>query len=175
MKNFIPPSKKPEIILGIDPGSQITGYALISFHENKMNAIDFGCIKPKSKKLSERYRHIFEALSELCEKHQPTAVSVEDQYVHKNAQSALKLGMAKGACIIAASLKKIPVFTYTPKVAKKSVVGSGNASKTQVQMMCKHILALSHLPEPEDASDALALAICHIHTLRLSHHQGHEI
>jgi crossover junction endodeoxyribonuclease RuvC len=167
--------KTPIIILGIDPGTIVTGYGIISLAHNKITAIDFGCIRPKKTKLSLRYRYIFEGICELCDLHQPTSISIEKQYVNKNVQSALTLGMAKGACLIAASLREIPVFEYAPSVAKKALVGKGNASKRQIQSMCKHLLSLSQMPEPEDAADALSLALCHIHTLNLPHIQHKEI
>lgn len=155
-----------KIILGIDPGTIVTGYGIISLLGSKIKALDFGCIRPKSKKLSFRYRYIFEGLLELCEKYLPTAVAVEEQFVQKNVNSALKLGMAKGACLIAATLKDIPVYGYLPSQAKSALVGSGKASKEQVQSMCRHLLSLPNNPEPQDAADALAIAICHAHTLR---------
>lgn len=166
---------KEEIFLGIDPGSLITGYGVVSLKQKKMQAIDFGCIRPKTKKLSLRYRYIFEGLLELFDRYQPVAIAVESQFVQKNVKSALKLGMAKGACVIAASLRNIPIFEYAPTRAKCSVVGYGRASKAQVQAMVKNLLSLPKIPEPEDAADALALAICHIHSLNLNTHMSSEI
>jgi crossover junction endodeoxyribonuclease RuvC len=101
------------------------------------------------------------------EKYQPEAVAVETQFVYKNVQSALKLGMARGAVIIAAARRGIAVFEYAPRKAKQAVVGNGGASKFQVQKMVQMQLKLSQLPEPADAADALALALCHAHTRRL--------
>lgn len=167
--------KEKEIILGIDPGTVVTGYGIVAISNNKLTALDFGCIRPKAKKLSLRYRYIFEGLLELCDKYLPTAVAVEEQFIHKNVKSALKLGMAKGACIIAASLREIPIFSYAPSQAKCALVGNGRASKAQVQAMCKHVLSLHQNPEPEDAADALALAICHINTMRAPNNTHCEI
>lgn len=158
-----------ELVLGIDPGSLVTGYGLVSFEKNQLVAIDFGCIRPKEKKLSYRYHAIFEGLSELCEKYQPTAIAIEEQYMHKNVLSALKLGGAKAACMIVAAKYEIKIFGYNPSRAKKALVGTGRASKFQVQSMIKHQLKLNLLPEPEDAADALALAVCHINTARFPH------
>ena len=150
------------IILGIDPGTRITGYGLIRVHNRNFEPIDFGCIRPPPKgKIEERYLIIFEGIDHLLTQHHPEAVAVETQFVHKNVQSALKLGMARGAVILAAARRGIPVFEYAPRKAKLAVVGRGSASKSQVQQMIQMQLKLKSLPEPEDAADALALALCH--------------
>lgn len=149
-------------ILGVDPGTRITGYGLISVRENHYAPLDYGCIRPPPDyKLSERYLVIFDGIEALIERHQPCALVVETQYVHKNVQSALKLGMARGVVMVAAKRRGLPVFEYAPSEAKRSVVGNGRASKAQVQAMVQRLLKLSSLPHPEDAADALALAICH--------------
>jgi crossover junction endodeoxyribonuclease RuvC len=154
-----------EIILGIDPGTRITGYGLLT---SKMEPIDFGCIKPPPNlALSERYKILFDAVETLIEKHRPAAVAVESQFVLKNAQSAIKLGMAKGMVLLASARKNIPVYEFAPKKAKLAVVGMGQASKSQVQKMIQSLLRLPNLPTPEDAADALALAICCIRNKRL--------
>ena len=152
------------IILGIDPGTRVTGYGIL---RTPMEPIDFGCIRPPLNALLEtRYKIIFEGIEALIEKHKVEAVAVESQFVMKNVQSALKLGMAKGMAFLAAARAKIPVYEYTPKKAKLAVVGTGQASKLQVQRMIQTLLKLPNLPEPEDAADALALAICCSHNLR---------
>lgn len=152
------------IILGVDPGTRITGYGLIAMQDRSYFPLDYGCIRPPADfKLSERYLVIFDSIEELIERYRPAALVVETQYVHKNINSALKLGMARGTAIIAAKRKKIPVFEYAPAEAKRAVAGNGRASKLQVQNMVKHLLKLSSLPQPEDAADALALALCHAH------------
>jgi crossover junction endodeoxyribonuclease RuvC len=156
-------------ILGIDPGTSITGYGVIAYHPNQADVIDFGCIRPPSKrKLSERYLIIYEGLSEMMDRYKPTAVAIETQFVAKNPQSAIKLGMARGMAVLAATQRSIAVYEYAPKRAKQAVVGHGSASKSQVQIMIQRLLRLSHLPEPEDAADALALALCHGHTLNIT-------
>ena len=153
-----------KIILGIDPGTRITGYGII---DSEKNAIDYGCIKPPPKMaLPDRYKIIFESLEALIIKYQPDAIAVESQFVLKNPQSAIKLGMAKGMAYLAAARKSIPIYEYAPKTAKLAVVGSGSASKNQVQKMIQVLLRLPQLPEPEDAADALALAICCVHQMR---------
>lgn len=152
-----------KIILGIDPGTRVTGYGVIAINEKReFSAIDYGCIRPPaSKPLTVRYRIIFEGIETLLDAYSPEAVSVETQFIQKNPQSGIKLGMARGVAVLAASLREIPIFEYSPSRAKQAVVGSGRASKVQVQAMVKRLLSLSVLPEPEDAADALALAICH--------------
>lgn len=153
---------KEERILGIDPGSRVTGFGLIKKEKASFSAIDFGCIKPPAKlDIAYRYLVIFEAIENLIIQYQPTALALETQFVYKNAQSALKLGMAKGAAMIAGAKHEIPIFEYAPKKAKLAVVGSGSASKHQVQKMMQLLLNLSKPPKPEDAADALALALCH--------------
>jgi len=150
------------IILGIDPGTIVSGYGVIKQLELGYEAIDYGCIKPPPKyKISERYLIIFNSIDTLLEKYKPDCIVVETQYVKKNVQVAIKLGMARGAVIIAAARRKIAIFEYAPSKAKMAVVGNGQASKRQVQGMVQRLLNLSCIPEPEDAADALALAICH--------------
>lgn len=151
-------------ILGIDPGTCITGYGIIRCCHGKMTPIDFGCIRPpKQASLHQRYLIIYNAIEDLIKQYQPTALAIENQFMHKNAQSALKLGMAKGISMIFALKEGIEVFEYAPKEAKLAVTGSGSASKEKVQQMIKLVLNLKIAPSPEDAADALALAICHYH------------
>lgn len=167
-KKFSPshPDNK-KIILGLDPGTRITGYGLIALHPQGMEPLDFGCIRPPATlSLPERYQILFEGVEALLDRFAPHAVAVESQFVLKNPQSAIKLGMAKGMILLAAARRKIQIFEYAPRKAKLAVVGSGGASKAQVQRMIANLLRLPILPEPEDAADALALAICHAHNMR---------
>ncbi len=157
--------KEEVIILGVDPGTLVTGYGIIRQTDQYWEPLDFGCICPPRKlKTHERYLIIFEGIDLLIEKYKPQALSVETQFVYKNVQSALKLGMARGAVMIAAARRGVEVFEYAPTKAKLAVVGNGAASKYQVQRMVQMQLKLSSVPEPEDAADALALALCHAHT-----------
>lgn len=158
----------PQIIMGIDPGTRVTGYGIIK-NSTIIEAIDYGCIKPPSNlPLEERYLIIHNAIETLIEKFCPSAIVVETQFVKKNVQSAMKLGMARGIIILSATKRKIPKFEYAPKKAKLAVVGNGQASKFQVQKMVQMILKLPMPPTPEDAADALALAICHAHNIKLN-------
>jgi len=155
------------IILGVDPGTVVTGYGVIEVIGNNYRAIDYGCIRPPpGLKLTDRYLIIFNALEELMEKYCPQVLSIETQYMQKNVQSAIKLGMARGIAIIAAKRRGMAIYEYTPTKAKKAVVGNGQASKQQVQGMVKALLKLSVVPTPEDAADALALAICHAQSMQ---------
>lgn len=155
-------SKPPIKILGIDPGTRITGYGVVESQNSRLQVLDYGCIRPPhDAALSMRYRIIYDGLCELLDKFKPDAVSVESQFMRENFQSAIKLGMAKGMVLLAASQRNIGIFEYSPSKAKQAVVGNGRASKAQVQAMIKRLLSLSAIPEPADAADALALAICH--------------
>lgn len=155
--------KEPNtIIFGVDPGTAVTGYGIILVSGSNYQALDYGCIRPPLPlKLSDRYLIIFESLEQLLEKYRPNALAVETQFVQHNVQSAMKIGMARGIAIVAAKKKGIPVFEYTPMRAKRAVVGNGKASKEQVQSMVQKLLRLAEKPRPQDASDALSLAICH--------------
>lgn len=158
-------NNRPELFFGVDPGTKITGYGIVKVVGHQYEAVDYGCIRPPASfNLSDRYLIISNGIEALLDKYQPSAVVVETQYVHKNIQSAIKLGMARGIIIVAARKKGIAVFEYAPTKAKLAVVGKGSASKSQVQKMVQGLLNLSELPTPEDASDALALAICHAQT-----------
>ena len=135
------------IILGIDPGTRITGYGLIRLNGSLIEPLDFGCIKPPpTLPLEQRYRILFDGVEALIERFSPTAIAVESQFVLKNVQSALKLGMAKGMVLLAAARKNIEVAEYTPTKAKLAVVGNGGASKSQVQHMIAALLHLQKLP-----------------------------
>jgi len=150
------------IILGVDPGTVITGYGIIKKKENNLTALDYGCIRPPIKKeLRNRYWIIFQGLEHLIEKYKPDAICVETQFVKKNVQVAMKLGMARAIVLLLSAKYGIDLFEYAPKKAKLAVVGHGSASKIQVQNMTKVILGLKKIPTPEDAADALSLAICH--------------
>ncbi|QXE89083.1 crossover junction endodeoxyribonuclease RuvC [Geomonas subterranea] len=152
------------IILGIDPGSRKTGYGLISKQGNRLIHIDNGAIFTQSAKdFPQRLEKIFTGLSAIIAEFQPEVVAVENVFLAKNAMSALKLGQARGAAIVAAVNVGLPVHEYTAMQVKQAVVGTGRAEKTQVQQMIKALLNLPEVAQ-EDASDALAVAICHAHS-----------
>ncbi len=158
--------KKSTIILGVDPGTRITGYGILRVQGNMHEALDFGCIRPPyNLELSKRYFIIFDSLEKIIQKYKPDYIAVETQFVQKNIQSAMKLGMARGCAIIAAEKNNVPIYEYAPRAAKLAVVGKGSASKQQVQSMLKMLLNVKLDKIPEDAADALALAICHANKL----------
>ena len=151
-------------IIGVDPGTMVTGWGIILVTGNRYQLIECGTIHPKVKDVPEqKYLTIFEELSAVIEKHTPDVLSVETQFVGENVQSAIKLGMARGMAYLAAAKRGIPVFEYAPTKAKQAVTGKGNAPKAVVLKMVKLLLGLKELNVLEDASDALALAITHAH------------
>ncbi|MDZ7751484.1 MAG: crossover junction endodeoxyribonuclease RuvC [Gammaproteobacteria bacterium] len=150
-------------ILGIDPGSRITGYGIIDVHKGGNGYVASGCIRTAVTDMPRRLLLIHEGLETVLARYQPDATAIEQIYVHRNAGSALKLGQARGGAILTAMLHQQPVFEYSPSQIKQAVVGSGRASKEQVQHMVRHLLGLSEAPQ-EDAADALAVALCHGNT-----------
>lgn len=165
-----------QIIIGVDPGTIKTGYGIIEVLGSNFKVVDFGCIVPPSfEKLSRRYLIIFNALEELLQRYKPLVLAVETQYVAKNVQSALKLGQARGLAIVAAQRMNIPIYEYSPTKAKKAVAGTGSASKEQVQAMVKMLLQLHTGTLSYDATDALAIALCHAHHLKYNTIGGKEI
>jgi crossover junction endodeoxyribonuclease RuvC len=152
------------IILGIDPGSRATGYGLIKFEGNRLHHIDNGVIRPPAKAdLAQRLLHIYQELQTVINQFHPDCSAIEQVFMGKNAQSALKLGQARGVAMLSAAAAKLDVAEYSPLQIKSAVVGYGRASKSQVQQMIKALLKLPEIAQ-EDASDALAVAICHAHT-----------
>lgn len=151
------------IILGIDPGSRITGYGVIKQVGSKFEYLGSGCIRVQGNKLASRLQQIYNGVSEIITQFQPTAFAIEQVFMAKNPDSALKLGQARGAAIVAATNQSLPVAEYSARQIKQSVVGKGSAEKTQVQHMVTYLLKLPATPQA-DAADALAVALCHSHT-----------
>jgi len=155
--------KRSVKILGIDPGSRITGYGVIETGKRVLSSLGYGQITPpKNAVLSECLQAIYDDLTMLVERVRPDAIAIEDVFYGKNVRSLIKQGHVRGVVILAGSRRKIPMFEYTPLEIKKAVVGYGLAEKGQVQMMVKAILRLPDRPSA-DAADALAIAICHAH------------
>lgn len=151
------------LILGIDPGSRITGYGLVVMERNRGRHLASGTVTVGELPFDARLRAIFEGLTALIREHRPDEVAIEKVFMNRNADSALKLGQARGAAIVAAALCDLPVHEYSPNEIKLAVVGRGHAAKEQVQHMIKALLALEVAPSA-DAADALAVALCHGHT-----------
>lgn len=150
-------------ILAIDPGSRITGFGVIDVKGQVITYVDSGCIRLPDVCLSERLKHIYTGVAELLTQHQPDEFAIEEVFLAKNANSALKLGQARGAAIVSAAMFGLSVAEYAAKRVKQSVVGSGSADKKQVQHMVQILLKLTSPPQA-DAADALAIAMCHAHT-----------
>jgi crossover junction endodeoxyribonuclease RuvC len=153
------PSK---IILGIDPGTLVMGYGLITIKGNQVSLLELGVLKPgKVKDSYKRLQLIFNTVSGLITKYQPTDFAIEAPFFGKNVQSMLKLGRAQGVAIAAAMRHGLEVTEYSPKKVKQSVTGNGNADKVQVMKMLQSILTFKETPKLLDATDALAVALCH--------------
>lgn len=154
------------IILGIDPGSRVTGFGIIEkINRTTIRYVSSGCIRITSTVLSEKLYTIFDGISQLMQQYKPAEVGVESIFMQRNVMSALKLGQARGAAIAAVAHYAADVFEYSPRQVKQSVVGYGAAEKTQVQDMVCRLLQLAASPQA-DAADALAVALCHAHTQR---------
>jgi crossover junction endodeoxyribonuclease RuvC len=155
-------------VLGIDPGTLTSGYGIVAEEDHKLFHVASGGISPSAKQpFPKRLKKIYEELVKVIDQYRPHVIVVEDLFVSKNIKSALKLGHARGVAILAAMNAGVPVFEYSPLEVKQAVVGNGKAEKKQVQLMVKILLELTKVPHPADAADALAAAICHIHSSRM--------
>ncbi|TNE83672.1 MAG: crossover junction endodeoxyribonuclease RuvC [Gammaproteobacteria bacterium] len=150
------------IILGVDPGSRITGYGIIRAEGRQIEYIDSGCIRVGDKPMAERLQTIFHSLATLIGEFRPEEFAIEQVFMARNPDSALKLGQARGAAIVSAANSGLAVFEYSARQVKQAVVGTGGAEKSQVQHMVQALLGLSRKPQA-DAADALAIALCHAH------------
>ncbi len=158
----MPLQKKTNIILGIDPGTIIMGYGLVKVDGNKISLLEMGVLQPgKIKDGYQKLQLIFNTVSGLITKYQPDTFAIEAPFFGKNVQSMLKLGRAQGVAIAAAMRHGLDVTEYSPKKVKQSVTGNGNAAKEQVMKMLQHILGFTEEPKHFDATDALAVAVCH--------------
>lgn len=150
-------------ILGIDPGSRITGFGVIESDGRQSRFVASGCVRTGGDDFPQRLGDIFRGIDEVLTEHRPQQVAVEQVFMAKNAGSALKLGQARGAAIVAAARAELPVFEYTPRAVKQALVGNGGADKEQVQHMIRILLGLQQ-KMGLDESDALAIALCHAHS-----------
>lgn len=158
----------PVPVLGIDPGTATTGYGVVHVRAGRLEALDYGVIRtPKSLPLPERLLTIHEALGELIRRWRPEALAVEELFFNRNVRSALAVGQARGVVLLTAAGAGVPVSEYTPPQVKDAVTGYGRADKAQIQAMVKSLLGLSEPPRPDDAADALAVAICCLHSGRI--------
>ncbi|VVQ03329.1 Crossover junction endodeoxyribonuclease RuvC [Pseudomonas fluorescens] len=151
------------LILGIDPGSRITGYGVVRDTGRGCEYVASGCIRTGGGELHERLQIVYRGVREIIQTYGPVTMGIEKVFMARNADSALKLGQARGAAIVAGAEENLEIAEYTATQVKQAVVGTGAANKEQVQMMVMHMLKLTSKPQI-DASDALAIAICHAHT-----------
>jgi crossover junction endodeoxyribonuclease RuvC len=159
-------------LLGIDPGSRITGYGIIDVDGPRHRYVASGCIATASNRpVPERLKTIFEELSTVVARYRPLETAIEQVFMHRNPDSALKLGQARGAALCAVVMAGLPVSEYAPRAIKQAVVGGGAADKAQIQYMIKLLLNLPEAP-PADAADALAIALCHGHTRQTQQRLG---
>jgi len=155
--------------LGVDPGLIQTGFGIINVGDNESILIDYGIIKPSPKdNLANRLLTIFNDVCKIITDFKPQVFAIEDIFYGKNVKSAMRLGQARGASMVAAASKQIPIYEYSARKVKQSLTGNGNAHKNQVQFMVKAKLQMYHIPEPMDASDALAVALCHDNQFRMA-------
>src|SRR6476660_1878181 len=151
-------------VLGIDPGSQVTGWGIVEGDGRKYSLVDFGSIKaPSSLKFSTRLLRMCDGLDDVIVKHRPEACALEDAFLATNVKVSMKLGQVRGVVLLVAERAALDIHEYSPRLIKQTVVGYGNAEKHQVQEMVRLLLALKSVPAPHDAADALAAAICHFH------------
>ncbi len=154
-------------ILGIDPGSHVTGYGIIEYRMKRVSHVESGTIRGQQKEYCSSLPEIFCAIEKIIERHNPNVVAVEDIFFASNARSALRLGHTRGVILLAIFRSGVPLYEYSALEVKKAVTGYGRADKTQVQKMIIQLLDLAQTPPALDASDALAVAICHAHSEKM--------
>lgn len=156
-------------VLGIDPGTATTGWAIIEERDCKLKAIAYGAINtPKTKSESQRLYEIHKDLSEIIKKYQPKEASIEKLFFFKNQKTVIPVSQARGAILLTLEQKNVTVLGYTPLQVKQALTGYGRAEKKQIQLMAKNILGLKTIPKPDDAADAIAVAVCHLNSRKLN-------
>jgi crossover junction endodeoxyribonuclease RuvC len=157
------------VVLGIDPGTALTGWGVVHEDANgHVTLVNYGTIRtPASMPLPQRLRQIFQQVTALIKQHQPEAVAVEEIFFSKNVRTAMSVGQARGVILLAAALANQPVHEYTPLQIKQAISGYGGADKAQVQQMTALLLGLDTIPTPDDAADAIAVAVCHLYCAHL--------
>ena len=156
------------IVLGVDPGTLTMGYGIIEADDDRITMVGCGALSGRARSpIGERLSYLYEALSEIIAGYKPGAVAVEQPFVARNVRSALAVGRAQAVAILAAANQRIPVYEYTPAQVKQRVADYGASSKEQIQEMVRLQLGLSELPQPSDAADALAVALCHLSDMHL--------
>ncbi len=152
-------------VLGIDPGTAIVGYSIIDYSKKRLDVLDYGCIfTKKDEDMPIRLEKIYNSLDEIINRYKPTDMAIEDLFFFKNQKTVIKVGQARGVITLAGQKNKLNLFSYTPLQVKMGIAGYGRADKKQIQQMVKMILHLDKIPKPDDAADALAIAITHINS-----------
>jgi crossover junction endodeoxyribonuclease RuvC len=156
------------IVIGVDPGLARLGYGVIEVSQTDIRPVCYGCIETSGKdsRASERLLKIYTDLGALFDKYSPAHISLEKLFFTRNVSSAMSVSEVRGIILLAAEQRTIPITEYTPNQVKQAITGSGRADKRQVQEMIKRLLRLDAIPAPDDAADALSIALCHIHILR---------
>ncbi|MBC8263348.1 MAG: crossover junction endodeoxyribonuclease RuvC [Anaerolineales bacterium] len=161
-------SKNENLVLGIDPGTAITGYGLVWGEGDNLRLVDYGTITtPSDESQPQRLQEIYRQLTALIQERQPAEAAVEKLFFSRNVRTALSVGQARGVALLAMANADLDIHEYTPLEVKQAVVGYGRATKEQVQEMVKVLLGLDSVPQPDDAADAIAVAICHIHSAHM--------
>jgi crossover junction endodeoxyribonuclease RuvC len=157
------------VILGIDPGTSLMGYGVVDGEGDRVAPLAFGALASKARSpIGERLRYMYGGLIEIIARYRPQEIAVESPFVARNARSAIAIGRAQAIAILAAATSDIPIFEYTPAQVKQRVTSFGAAGKEQVGEMVRLQLGLTEIPRPADAADALAVALCHLHEMRLA-------
>jgi crossover junction endodeoxyribonuclease RuvC len=156
------------LVLGLDPGTATTGYGLVEYVRGREKMIAYGTIKTSAGMAMElRLLKIFGDLNQILDTYQPDAVAIEQLFHHKNAKTVITVAQSRGVLLVAVAQRGLELAEYTPLQVKQAVCGYGNAEKKQVQLMVQNILKMEEMPKPDDAADALAIAICHLHSWRM--------
>jgi crossover junction endodeoxyribonuclease RuvC len=157
------------LVLGIDPGTAITGYGLVHEQDDGLSLVECGVVTtPSSQPLPERLQTIYRGLSDVVRRFQPEEAAVEELFFSRNVRTALSVGQARGVALLALVDAGLPIYEYKPLEVKQAVAGYGGADKQQVQEMVRMLLNLERVPQPDDAADAVAVAVCHIHSARMA-------
>jgi crossover junction endodeoxyribonuclease RuvC len=157
------------LVLGIDPGTAITGYGLVREDDKGLALVDYGVITtPAGQPLPTRLQAIYQGLVGVVQQHGPDTAAVEELFFSRNVRTALAVGQARGVALLALADSALPIYEYKPLEVKQAVAGYGRADKQQVQEMVRMLLHLDHVPRPDDAADAVAVAVCHIHSARMA-------
>ncbi|MFN2185635.1 MAG: crossover junction endodeoxyribonuclease RuvC [Anaerolineae bacterium] len=156
------------LVLGIDPGTAITGFGLVREEDEGLALVAYGVITTAANQpLPERLQLIYQGLAQVTRQHQPQQAAVEELFFSRNARTALSVGHARGVALLALADAGLPIYEYKPLEIKQAITGYGGADKGQVQEMVRLLLNLDHVPQPDDAADAVAVAVCHIHSARM--------